>query len=278
MCESKKRGVLRPAIQGQVEYLEAADMAGLDFVTHAFCTRRTGVSAGGFASLNAGDAVGDRQENVIENLNIIGAAFAIPENSLVMARQIHGDRIVEIGEADLLPMPYPECDGFVTARPGIALGIKTADCMPILFADPRRRVAGALHAGWRGTALGIAKKMVDIFRNRFSSQASDIVAMAGPAVGACCYEVDAPVFDAFAATEGMTDCFTRPGGKERWMFDLASANRLQLIHAGISEENIITAGICTACRRDLFFSHRAAQGKKEGRQLSFIMLNKIKNA
>jgi YfiH family protein len=274
MRDSKKGGVLRLAKKGQVEYLEAAEVVGLDCVTHAFCTRHAGVSAGGFASLNTGDAVGDRQENVAKNLNIIKDVFAIFENSLVMARQVHGDRIVEIGDDSLLPLLYPECDGFVTARPGVALGIKTADCVPILFVDPRRRVAGALHAGWRGAAQGIAEKMVAIFRNRFFSHASDIVAMVGPAVGACCYEVDAPVFDAFARAEGMQRCFNRLDGKERWMFDLALANRLQLIEAGISEENIITADTCTACRRDLLFSHRAAQGAKEGRQLSFIMLNK----
>jgi len=272
MGEGNKGGVLRPAKKGRVEYLEATGAAGLDCATHAFCTRHAGVSAGGFASLNVGDAVGDRQDNVIENLKIIKEAFAIPEDSLVMARQVHGSRIIEIADDGPLPLPYPECDGFVTARPGVALGIKTADCAPLLFIDPRRRVAGALHAGWRGAARGIAERMVAIFRDRFSSDPSDIVAMAGPAVGPCCYEVDAPVFDAFAATEGMQRCFTRLDGKERWMFDLVAANRLQLIHAGLSEENIFTADACTSCRRDLFFSHRAAQGQNEGRQLSFIML------
>jgi YfiH family protein len=261
------------AKKGPVEYLEAQELAGVEFATHAFCTRHTGASGGGFASLNAGDMVGDRKESVVENLNIIKSAFAIPENGLVMARQVHGDRIVEIGKNDPLPVPLPECDGFVTDRPGVALGIKTADCVPILFLDCRLRVAGAVHAGWRGTALGIAAKMIDIFHRCFSSRSEDITVLIGPAIGPCCYEVDAPVFEAFAARPEAAGVFRKRAGEERWMFDLWLANRLQLMDKGISGNNILTAAACTSCRRDLFFSHRAARGQDEGRQLSIIMIN-----
>ncbi|MCK9362945.1 MAG: peptidoglycan editing factor PgeF [Syntrophales bacterium] len=259
--------------KGQVEYLEAEELSGLEFVTHAFCTRHDGVSSGEFSSLNVGELVGDKQENVSENLGLIKRALAIPENGLVMARQIHGDRIVEIGINESLPLSMPECDGFVTARPGIALCIKTADCVPLLFLDRRLRVAGAAHAGWRGTALGIAAKMIGVFCRHFSSRREDITVLIGPAIGSCCYEVDAPVFDAFADRTKADMFFHKCEGKERWMFDISLANRIQLREAGISENNILAADMCTACRRELFFSHRTAQGKDEGRQLSLIMIN-----
>jgi len=265
--------MFRSREKGSVEYLEAEEIAGVDFLTHAFCTRRGGVSRGGYASLNVGDRVGDHEEDVAENLALIKNAFAIPENGLVMARQVHGDRIVEIGENDTLPLPLSECDGFVTCRSGVALGIKTADCVPILFVDRRLRVAGAVHAGWRGTALGIAAKMVGILCGRFSSRREDIAALIGPAIGPCCYEVDAPVHDALAARPWAAAVFRKQTERERWMFDLWGANRRQLIEAGLPGGNVLTADRCTACTRDLFFSHRAAQGKEEGRQLSFIMMH-----
>jgi len=265
--------MFRLANRGEVEYLEAKGIPGLEWATHAFCTRRTGVSRGGFASLNVGELVGDKNENVKENLELIERAFAIPENGLVLCGQIHGDRIVEIGGNDPLPMPMPEGDGMVTAFPGVALGIKTADCLPLLFFDRRLRVVGAAHAGWRGTALGIAAKMIEIFTTRFSSRRADIIVLVGPAIGPCCYEVDAPVFEAFAARKEAESFFYKLESRERWMFDISRANRAQLREAGIFENNIMAAGKCTACRRDLFFSHRAAQGKDEGRQLSLIMIN-----
>lgn len=259
--------------KGTVEFIEAQELAGVGFLTHAFCTRHGGVSAGGFASLNVGDRVGDHKENVEENIARIKNAFAVPEDGLVMARQVHADRIVEIGEHDALPFPLMECDGFVTGRAGVALGIKTADCVPILFVDRRLRVVGAVHAGWRGTALGIAAKMVGVLCGRFSSRREDITALIGPAIGPCCYEVDAPVHDAFADRPWAADVFRKQRNRERWMFDLWGANRLQLIEAGLYGGNVLTADRCTACNRDQFFSHRAAQGQDEGRQLSLIMMH-----
>jgi len=260
--------------KGTVEFLEAEEISGL--VAHAFCTRRTGVSTGGYESLNVGEKVGDSPEKVVENLKRIKEAFAIPENGLVMARQVHGDAILEIDDRNRLPRTFPECDGLVTSLPGVALGIKTADCVPILFFDRRLRVAGAVHAGWRGASLGIAGKMISLLQSRFSSRTEDIVALIGPAIGPCCYEVDAPVYEAFASREGSERCFSELPAKNRWMFDLARASALQLKKAGLPGSNILTADACTSCRRELFFSHRAARGAAEGRQLSFIMMKAAK--
>jgi copper oxidase (laccase) domain-containing protein len=116
--------------------------------------------------------------------------------------------------------------------------------------------------------------MAAIFSSRFSSRKEDIIVLAGPAIGPCCYEVDAPVIEAVRGSGEVEELFAKRGTKmERWMFDLFLANRLQLVSAGIPRDNILTTGICTSCQRELFFSHRAARGQDEGRQLSIIMIN-----
>ncbi|MCX5837178.1 MAG: peptidoglycan editing factor PgeF, partial [Deltaproteobacteria bacterium] len=254
-----------------IEYLETEELSAPDFVTHAFCTRRGGVSTGPYSSLNLGFLAGDRLEDVRRNQILVEEAFDVPGGRLILMRQVHGDRIRVLDGDGPLPEGLPECDGLITDRPGVALGIRTADCVPLFFVDRVRRVIGAAHAGWRGTAGGIAAAMVETLAGRFSSRREDLLAVIGPAIGPCCYQVDAPVFAAFSAMPG-ADLFLRPC-KElgRWMVDLALANRIQIGEAGVPLENIYTSGLCTSCRQDLFFSHRAGRGRA-GRQINLIML------
>ena len=151
---------------------------------------------------------------------------------LVLMGQVHGDRICVIDGDEPPPECIPECDGLITARPGVALAIRTADCVPLFFVDRVRRVIGVAHAGWRGTALGMASRMVGAFVERFSSRVADILVAIGPAIGPCCYQVDAPVHAAFSSR---TDAggYLRPCREDdRWMLDLALANRLQIRSAG----------------------------------------------
>ncbi len=262
----------RLAQRGQVQFLEATDLAALGFAVHAFCTRHSGVSPGDFASLNVGDTLGDDEKNVIENIDIIKRSFGIPADGLVMLRQKHRDGIVVIDEKDALPRPVVEGDGLITQRHGIALCIKTADCVPMLFVDSRQKVVGAIHAGWRGTALNIAAKMARVFSERFCSRRQDILVFIGPSIGPCCYEVGANVFDAFSGIKGRESFFHKLQKKDHWAFDLPHANRFQLVEEGIPDDHIQASGICTSCREDLFFSHRRAKGCNVGRQLSFVML------
>jgi polyphenol oxidase len=264
--------MFRFAQKGTIEYLEAEELSAPGFVTHAFCTRRGGASRGPYDSLNVGDLVGDEEEDVRRNLNLVKEAFAIPDGRLILLRQVHGDRIRVLAADGPLPEGLPECDGLITGRTGVALGIRTADCIPIFFADRTCRIIGAAHAGWRGTALGIAARMVETLAGRFSLRREDILAVIGPAIGPCCYQVDAPVFAAFSAIPGAGLFFRPCREKDRWMVDLALANHLQIRAAGVPGENILTAGLCTACRQDLFFSHRAAGGGCTGRQINLIML------
>ena len=263
--------MFRFAQRDAIQYLEAEAISALDFVSHAFCTRLGGISEGPFTSLNTGFLVGDREEDVRRNLALIGKAFAILPERLVLMGQVHGDRIFILHGDGPPPGAIPECDGLITDRPGVALGIRTADCVPLLFVDPVRRVIGVAHAGWRGTALCIASKMVDLFEKRFSSRVEDIMTSVGPAIGVCCYQVDAPVYAAFSSRPD-AHRFLHPCPEEgKWMLDLASANRIELMERGVPEGNILSAGQCTTCRQDLFFSHRASLGRT-GRQVSFIMV------
>jgi polyphenol oxidase len=265
--------MFRFAHRGTIEYLETEELSAPDFVTHAFCTRRGGVSTGAYSSLNLGFLAGDRMEDVRRNQTLVEEAFGIADGRLILMKQVHGGRIRVLDGEGTLPGGLPECDGLITGRPGVALGIRTADCVPLFFVDRVRRVVGAAHAGWRGTALGIAAAMVETLAERFSSHREDLLAVIGPAIGPCCYQVDAPVFEAFSAMPG-AGRFLRPcEEKERWMLDLALANRLQLREAGVPSENIFSVALCTACRQDLFFSHRAAGGGRAGRQINLIMLH-----
>ncbi|MCX5831885.1 MAG: peptidoglycan editing factor PgeF [Deltaproteobacteria bacterium] len=267
--------------RGALEYLEALPLAECDFLVHAFLTRLGGVSEGSFAGLNFSYREGDRPEDVASNWRLLTEAFELDLPQFVLMRQMHGDRIVTIDSKEpgiiatspLIPTEAHVCDALVTNRPEIAIGVRTADCVPLFLVDRVKRVIGVVHAGWRGTALNIAGQAVDVFVERFSSQPGDILAAIGPAIGPCCYEVDAAVYEALKVYPAAGRApFVHPGvSKDRWMLDLALVNRTQLEQHGVPVENIFSGSHCTSCRSDIFFSHRRDCGRT-GRHFSFMML------
>jgi YfiH family protein len=153
----------------------------------------------------------------------------------------------------------PRTDALITATPGVPLMLRFADCVPILFYDPARKVVGLAHAGWRGTVAGIAQATVEAMGRTFGCRPQDMIAGIGPAIGPCCYTVGADVVQA------VRQAF--PGGSERlthragghWQLDLWSANQVQLAECGVGQ--IEVAGLCTACHTEEWFSHRATGGK-----------------
>jgi len=254
-------------------YLEANILRNCEFLSHAFLTRWGGASEGKFSSLNFSVREGDEEKNVTRNWEIFGGAFGISLSQFFMIRQVHGDRVVQadgLTQRSSLSSPV-QCDAVVTSAESIAIGIRTADCVPILLADRVRRVIGAVHAGWKGTALNIAAKTVQVMKDQYSSRPEDIVAAIGPAIGPCCYQVDERVFSFSQGNGDWEPAFSRCPEEGRWMLDLPLANRLQMLRMGIPPENISSGGICTSCRKDIFFSHRAEKGGT-GRQLNFIVL------
>ena len=258
--------------KGQIVYLEAAPLNACNFVTHAFCTRIGGTSTGKFFSLNFSTWEGDSAENVRQNWKILAEAFNVEAEQFFVVNQVHGDRILIIDQpVDSLSNQQHNYDAIITDQQGLAIGIKTADCVPIFFADTVKRIVGVAHAGWRGTALNIAKKVAETFINRFSSKADNITALIGPAIGPCCYQVDEFVFNALETHENRDTFFCPCPQQGRWMLDLPLANKLQIIGTGIPQKNIFTADYCTSCNTDILYSHRG-EGGNTGRQLNFIML------
>ena len=264
--------MLKLAQKGPVQYFASEEFLQYPSVLHGFCTRIGGVSSGPYATLNFSPREGDPPEQVRMNWQRLASAFEIPCEQFFVVNQVHGEQFLIIEDAvSCHSLERRQYDAIVTDQPGVAIGIKTADCAPVLLFDRERQVIAAVHAGWRGTSLGIAGKAVRVMGQRFSSRPEDISAAIGPSIGPCCYEVDEPVFEAMSLREE-TDRVLRPGPRlRRWMFDLSLASRLQLEREGVPPGRISTAGLCTSCRKELFFSHRR-DGEKTGRHLNFILL------
>lgn len=262
--------------KGTVKYLESKTLREYDFVTHAFCTRWGGVSEGRFANLNFSLREGDRKEAVSRNWEILASSFDLSVEQFFVSNQVHGDGILVIDAdgPDLAGNQPLNFDAIISDRPGLAIGILTADCVPVFLVDRKKRVVGVVHAGWKGTSLKIAAKTVDAFVKSFSSSTTDIIAVIGPAIGRCCYQVDEVVFEAMAGDANRGTFFSKCDEKGRWMLDLPLANRLQIQDAGVPSENISQTDICTSCHVDNFFSHRW-EGGKTGRQLNFTMLKHV---
>jgi YfiH family protein len=149
----------------------------------------------------------------------------------------------------------PDVDALVTRDPSVMLAMHCADCVPVLLADPVRRAVAAVHTGWRGTAAGALSEAVAAMMQACGSDPADLVAAIGPAIGPCCYEVDARVFEQFVAWRWRAQVFSATCAN-RWMLDLWEANRLQLVEAGVRPDAVTVAGLCTAHLPGLFFSHR----------------------
>jgi YfiH family protein len=158
----------------------------------------------------------------------------------------------------------------ITNAPGIAIGVETADCVPVLLVDPIALVVGAVHAGWRSTVRKIVQKAVRKMRDEFGADPSRMIAAIGPAIGPECYEVDEPVMGPVREAFPFWREIAALRGSGRWSLDLVKANRIELVEAGLAESNVHALGMCTSCRRDLFYSFRA-EGRT-GRMLSAIMI------
>lgn len=258
-----------------IHYLAPGLLAERNVSIQGFTTRHEGVSRAPYNSLNLGGTTFDPPHNVQGNRSLLARTFGSKLEKLVMVNQCHGTDILVIDEpnTDYAHFSRLECDGIITNQPQLMIAVAVADCLPILLLDPIKKVIAALHAGWKGTAGNIAAKGVESLVKIFGSDKTDILAACGPAIGACCYEVDEPVKRAFIASGiDWTNCATATGDG-KWRLDLAAANREQLQAAGLPAENIETTDQCVCCQHDWFFSYRR-DGGETGRQAGFIMLDK----
>jgi polyphenol oxidase len=240
-------------------------------VVHAFTTRRGGVSGGPFASLNFGLKAGDDPWHVRQNLALLSHAENFNEHHFFRVRQVHGREVVVVrAEDDPRSVSLLEADALITDRPGFALGVSTADCVPVLVADPRHGVVAAAHAGWRGIVGGVVQAVVEIMRQQFDVTPADLRAAIGPCIGPCCFEVGPEVAERFAAFPHV--CCEDTGSRPH--IDLPRTVRQILEGLGLPGSSIDQANLCTQCRSDLFFSYRR-DGARTGHHLSMIGLRPI---
>ena len=234
-----------------------------------------GVSPSPWDSLNLGASRGDESANVAENFRRFRAAIGASEAASVKNHQVHGTLVRSVTAADTEApeaVPTVDADGLVTDVPGVALTVFSADCLPILFCDPVRRCIAAVHAGWRGTAAGIAAEAVKAMTQRYGCRAENIRAAIGPGISLCCFETTGDVPAALrahlgAAAEG---CITdHRNGK--FHVDLKKANRIWLEQSGVSPCHIAVSDACTACDGTLFWSHRRT-GTVRGSMAAMICL------
>lgn len=244
-------------------------------VIAAFSTRPGGVSKGAYAALNLGFHVGDDPAAVRVNRQLILQALGFGVEDLVCGQQVHGNlvKVVERSErgrgANSPGDALAGVDGMVTDNAGVVLGAFFADCVPVFLADAAGRCIGLVHAGWRGTAAGIVKAAVGVMCDTYSISPASVVAVIGPAIGRCCYEVRDEVV-AMVEKTGVHGVAARSAGGS-WRLDLQEANRQMLVAAGVNPNLIQVMPFCTACRQDLFYSYRACNGLT-GRMGAFIAL------
>ncbi len=254
-----------------------------DNVTCFVTTRRGGFSEGALEGLNLGMRCGDDPDTVIDNrsqLSLITGAFP---DLLTFGKQVHGSDVSRvtgdlIGSGCLDPeTAIADTDALVTDLNDVPLVVLIADCAVVALFDPEKKAVGLAHAGWRGTVAGIAAATVQKMKDEFGSSPDDIIAGIGPSIGPCCFEVGDEVAGQFAEVLPDPEKRVVESGSGRAFVNLWEANRLQLSRAGLREKNIETAGLCTSCRTDLFYSHRkeapTAEGGRSGRFAGVILLN-----
>lgn len=252
------------AING-VMYFSIPKFDKTGVVKNCFTSRVGGVSTNQYNSLNLGLKTDDKEENIIENYRLICEGIDISINDLVCSDQIHKDNIKIVKEKDrgkgvIKDSDIVGIDALITNVKKVALVTVYADCVPIFLLDPKQKVIALAHAGWRGTVLKIANKVVRKMMEEFDTDPSDCLAAIGPSIGKCCYEVDQNVVDKFNKNFTNTDKFVFSKGNNKYMLDLWKANRIALEEIGILERNITISNMCTMCNKEILFSHRADDG------------------
>lgn len=253
-------------------FLKAPNLSSLPSISHGFFTRAGGVSSGLYASLNCGPGTKDSTDNVYRNRSIIAEALGTKTSNLLSLSQVHGNRVITAihcwGTKD-----RPEADAMVTNKPGIALGILTADCVPVLFADKHKAVIGAAHAGWKGALAGVVQETLKAMAV-LGAKHEHIAAAIGPAIAQTSYEVDSAFQTAWVRdASGNAQYFIPSTRDEHFLFDLKKYIHDILCNCGISDITVLEND--TYREENAFFSFRRATHRKEadyGRQISAIVI------
>lgn len=253
-----------------VSHLTFNALSSLEFVHHAFSTRIGGVSKGEFSTMNLSFGRGDSDENIIENYRIFCKSAGFDIKTLVASAQDHNAYIAavtskDVGNGIFIKQKFKSIDALITNEKGVTLVTYYADCTPVYLIDPVKKCIGLVHAGWRGTAKGIAKNAVLRMAEEYGSDPADVIAAVGPCIMDCCYEVSQECLDEFEKS-GMlcTHTIAKETAGGKYMLNLPLANKQVLLSAGLHFENIHLSDVCTCCNSSLLFSHRATGGRRGG--------------
>ncbi len=251
------------------------DRAG---VVHGFSTRIGGVSKGYLGSMNLSFHRGDDPDAVMENHRRFADAVGYDYRKLVFSDQVHKTDIYKVTEKDagkgiMRDTDIREIDGLMTNVPGIPLMTFYADCVPVFFYDPVKKVVAMNHSGWKGTVAKISRCMLSRLKEEYGTEASDLICAVGPSICKDCYEVSEDVAKQFmdAYTKAQVDEIVYDKGDGKYLLDLHRANYYNLVDSDVLPEKIDVTNICTCCNSDVLFSHRASHGLR-GNLGAVIML------
>jgi len=302
--------VSQTVTRGGLTWIEHPLIGRHSWLVHAFSTRRGGVSRGASAGLNLGFTTGEVPARVRENREFFFRQLGVRRFALASLRQVHSASVYQIrritsgeleyrlcgnGPPEQPEIAQPEGDALLTEEAGILLSVRIADCLPVLLLDPKHRAVAAVHAGWRGVLARLVEKAAGEMRRGYGSEPQNLLAVLGPSIRACCYEVGEEVLEAFQRGFPHADKFFRnvppplasppkrpppsfmgvqpprnnPTPRPSIHLDLLAAAQDQLVAAGLVPAHVAVVDYCTACRTDLFYSYRR-EGDRTGRMLAVI--------
>lgn len=265
--------------QTEVPYFYFPILENTGMVRHGFSTRLGGVSSHEFSTMNFATTRGDSIENVQENYRRIAKAIGIDWQKIVVSFQTHTTNVMVVkaqdaGKGVIQEREYQDIDGLITDVPGIPLVTLYADCVPLYFLDPIKRVIGLSHSGWKGTVARMGAVTASKMQEVYGCHPEDMIVCIGPSICVDCYEVGEEVAEefqqAFPASQANQILVDKQNGK--YQLDLWKANSYLLADAGIKKEHMAVTNVCTCCNKDLLFSHRATKGKR-GNLAAFLSLN-----
>lgn len=225
------------------------------------CRDGAGVSEGSYGSFNFSPYCNDNEEHVKKNLDTLASILGVPAEKIVLPHQTHGIVCKTITN-DFFALSNDErrvflegVDALVTSLPHVCIGVTTADCVPVLLFDQKRKVTAAIHAGWRGTAAHIVRSTIEKLKSCFKCRPADIVAVIGPSISLSAFEVGQETYDKFS-DNGYDMSLVAEKKSDKWHIDLWQANKMELQESGVADDNIIISGICTYSNYRKFFSAR----------------------
>lgn len=253
---------------GDLVYFTFPALENYRFVKHMFSSRLGGVSEGIYSSLNLGFKRGDNVENVYQNYKIVCSNIGINQDDLVFGQLTHNDNIrfvtsIDKGKGIIKELDYTDIDGLITNELNVPLVMTFADCVPIYFLDPVNKVIAITHSGWRGTVKKIGEKVIFDMITSYNSNIDNIIVAIGPSIGGCCFEVGKEVYDEFCSMDCLPlDNWFSKAKTDKYFIDMWKVIESMFLKIGVKRQNITIADICTKCNSDIFFSHRATNGKR----------------